>query len=211
MQFCIVSYLLNITRQLQGSKMGGMITLSVIRKDDVESIPEPVDGGIYGAIVLKPGASFVTWQTRYQSAGISSRSRLSKEGSSKDTELGFIISLDRLAIKNMLLAAEEDEFIVIYRYATGPTKIFGLLEAPARFTFDHSSGKQPTDGNENNCRFYYAGPDNTYFFFGEIPAPAPGAAPAVVRYNGEVIAVLQPGETLDIQSDFGFTDFYTTP
>jgi hypothetical protein len=49
-QICIVGYLKNINRQAQGSKMGGIITLDVIRKDDVQSIPSPVDGTIYGAM-----------------------------------------------------------------------------------------------------------------------------------------------------------------
>ena len=210
-QICIVSYLQNISRQAQGSKMGGIITLDVIRKADVESIPAPINGAIYGTIVLKEGASFVRWTTRYQSAGIDSKARASREGTSKDTSLEFFISLDRQAIREMLIKAEDgDEFVVIYRYATGPTKIFGTLAAPALFSFDHKSGNQPTDANENNCRFYYSGPDNTYFFLADLPAPAVGPAPSLVKYNGAVIAVLSPGETLEIESDFGFTNFYIT-
>lgn len=184
--------------------MGGIITIDLVRVADVESIPDPVDGAIFGEVVLKAGASFARWTTGYQSAGINSKSRVSKEGVSKDNDLPFFIPLDRESIRAMLAQAEEDIFIVIYRLATGPTKIFGSLDAPVRFEFDHNSGTQFTQANGNNCRFYYTGPDNTFFYNATIPTPTPGAAPSIVKVNGVVVATLLPGETIEFNTDFDF-------
>ncbi len=49
-----MSYLKNITRAYGTSNLGGLLTIQVARKDDIESIPEPVNGVVYGDIVLKP-------------------------------------------------------------------------------------------------------------------------------------------------------------
>lgn len=110
----------------------------------------------------------------------------------------------------MLELAEEDEFIVLFKYANGKRKLFGTLDRPVRFTFDHDAGSSFAAGNFNNCEFYFDGPSNIYFYDGNIEPAPPGANPALVRFNGAIIAALQPGESLNIESDFGFTNFYIT-
>lgn len=205
-----MAYLSNIDRIAPGGQLGGVITIDLVRKADVLSMPSPQSGAINGAVVLKAGASFVRWLVKQRSSGIASAARITREGAAKDNRLSFFISLDREEVRAMLELAEHDEFIVIYKYANGKLKIFGTLEAPVLFEFSHNSGNAPAEQNGNNCSFYYNGPDNTYFYNATAPTITPGTAPAIVNFNGAPIASLAPGQVLNIESEFGFTDFYIT-
>lgn len=205
-----MSYLSNISRFSGSSNLGGLLSIRVIRKDDVESIPDPVNGVIYGEITLKAGKEFVTWVVTLESPRTKSESRSSREGASKGNRLNFLIPKDRPEIKTQLDQAEADEFILIYTDSNGKAKIFGSLDTPVRFQYNHDTGGSFADFNSYECNFYYDGPDNLFHYNGTLPAPPTGASPAIVLYNGSPIASLQPGEMLNIISDFGFTDFYIT-
>lgn len=184
--------------------MGGIITIDVIRASDVTFMPDPVDGVIYTQPTIKPGAGFVRWTVGYQSAGFNGKSKASREGTSRENEIRFAIPLDRKEVRTMLERAEFDTFIVIYRYATGPVKIFGTPDLPVSFQFEHSSGTSAVEQNINNCRFYYSGPENTFFFDSETPTAPGGSPPAIVKVNGDVVATLQPGDVLEFDTDFDF-------
>lgn len=184
--------------------MGGIVDIQVARKHDVLTIPDPVEGVVYGDITFKPGTGFVQWQVTQQSAGIRSNSRTTREGPSKSNQLPLRIPKDRALVRRMLDLAENDEFIVLFKYPTSKLKLFGLLDAPVRFEYDHDGGTNFADGNFYNARFYFEGPDNTYFYEGAIATPPPGASPAVVRVNGEVVASLLPGESINFDTDFDF-------
>jgi hypothetical protein len=198
-----MSYLQNIS-SLSSDNLGGIIDIRIVRKADVASIPAPINGAIYGDIVLKAGKSFVQWRVTLQSPKITSASKTSREGTSRTNSLGFIVPKDRREIHQMFDQASEDEFIVLYRYTNSSWKIFGLLDSPVQFEYDHDSGGNIADRNQYEGRFYYEGPDNRFFYNAEIPAPATGAAPAVVIVNGVVVASLLPGETISFDTDFDF-------
>lgn len=204
-----MGYLQNILRLPGGGHLGGIITLYVVRKSEVVSMTAPVNDIVYGAIELLPGSSFSKWICTSQTIGLSSDARPSREGSPKSISLDFFIPLDREEYRTMLARAEEDEFIVVYQYANGKKKVFGAPWAPVLFQFSHDSGKAHQDGNGNNCSFYFDGPGNNYFYEAAIAAPA-GPAPALVRFNGAVIASLAPGEIIDITSDYSFNNYFTT-
>lgn len=204
-----MSYLSAITRS-RADNPGGIITLQVARRADVESMPEPVDGVIYGDITFAAGAGWITWEVTFESIRISSDDRLSREGFATINNMPFRIPRDIPGIRSMLNLAAEDEFLVLFRDSAGRAKIFGLPEAPARLAFSHDGGQGIADGNFYTARFFYEGPDNINFYEGDIPI-APGAgSPAVVKFNGTPIASLQPGEVLNIESEFGFQQFFIT-
>lgn len=205
-----MSYLTSIARLSQADNLGGILTIQVARKGDISLMPDPVDGVVFGDITFFPGAGFITWDVTGESARASSQSRTSREGSSKGNRLPFVVPKDRPELRRMFEMAEEDELVAVYKYANGKQRIFGHLDAPVRFRFDHDSGEAHADLNHYRCEFYYDGPDNMFEYDGTIAAPPAGAAPAVVNFNGSAIATLQPGETLNINSDFGITDFYIT-
>jgi hypothetical protein len=203
-----VSYLQSISRNTIDN-LGGIFSIKVARKADIVSIPAPVAGVVYGDIEFQEGAGFVTWDVTHESASAGSEGKVSREGFSKNNKLPFRIPRGRASLKIMFDQAVEDELIVLYT-ENGKTKIFGLLEAPVKFSYSHKSGEAIADLNRYEGLFYYEGPDNMYEYDGEIELAPGGVVPALVKYNGDVIASLLPGETLNIISDFGFTDFYIT-
>ena len=209
-EFRFVSYLQNIS-SLYNDNLGGLIDLKVVRKADVLSIPDPVNGVVYGNITFKPGITgFVVWAATLDTANMESRGGRTREGERKDNRLRVQIPKDNAALRFMLEQATKDEFILLYKDAAGNQKLAGLLHAPMRFTFDHSSGSSFADGNFFTGLFYFEGPDNTYFYNGTAGSPPVGPAPVVVYYNDAAIAVLTAGQELRLYSDFGFTNFFTT-
>lgn len=204
-----MSYLIPIT-SLSADNLGGVLSIQVARKIDISALPDPVDGVVTGTVTFFPEKGFVTWVTIGESAGNSSASRTSREGSSRNNRLPFRVAKDRATLRNMFMIAEEDEFIVLFTDANGKKKIFGTLDTPVRFRFDHASGTATSDLNHYACEFYFEGPENMFEYDGTVSVAPPGTAPAVVQFNGVAIASLSPGQVLNIISEFGYTNFFTT-
>ncbi len=206
-----MTYLKNISRTAGNINLGGVIDLLVARKDEIESIPSPYAGVVSGQIVFKANSmGFVRWQVTQESVGIKSEDRTGREGSFKSNYIDFMIPRDRPDFRVMFDQSLEDEFIVVFRYSNSESKIFGSLQSPVRFSYSHDSGKSYAAGNFITGRFYYDGPDNIFFYDG-TPTSVPGSTPpALVRINGEIIASLQPGDVIAIDTDFNF-DFQIQP
>ncbi len=203
-----MGYLTPITRLSSSDNTGGLLEIKVARKDDFESIPEPVDGIVYGDIEFKEGRSWCQWDGTSESAGIDSKERNGREGASAGNVLKVFFPKDRAYLRTMFQRASEDELIILFRDANGKLKLFGLLYAPVQFRFSHSTGSSIADRNGYVGEFYFDGPDNIYEYDGSVSAPIAGPPPSIVKFNGQSIASLQPGEIFNIVSDFGFTDFY---
>jgi hypothetical protein len=202
-----VSYLQNISALVGADNTGGIYELQVARARDIDHIPAPVAGTIYGDIIFKAGYGWHTWAFSHQTAGANSETKISREGSSKTNRLRLRIPKGRASIQAMLDRASEDEFIILYR-ENGKQKIFGTLQAPVQFSYSHNTGDQVADLNHYECQFFADAPGNIFEYNGSVASAPAGPAPALVKYNGGTIAVLAPGETFNIISDFGFTDFY---
>jgi hypothetical protein len=205
-----VSYLQNISRFSAADNLGGLIEIQVARKAEISAIPDPVNGVVYGNITFIGDAGFVTWAVTHDTPGTDSNSRQSREGTSKTNRLKFSVPKDRAAVRLMFEQATEDELIILYKDANGKQKLFGLLEFPVKFRFNHSSGSTHAGKNGYDCEFYFEGPENMFEYDGTVTAAPAGPAPAVVKFNGLPIASLAPGEVLDIFSDYSFTEYFTT-
>jgi hypothetical protein len=205
-----MSYLQNISA-LTSDNGGGVIELKVVRAADVLQIPTPVGDSVFGTITFKPGISgFNSWRATYNSAGMQARGQRTREGEKKENRLRILIPKDSPGIRQMLEQATEDEFIIIYTDGNGKQKLSGQLHAPMRFTFDHNTGSTAADGNFYEGTFFYEGPDNTFFYSGSAGTQPVGPANSIVNFNGSPLAVLSPGQTLNIVSDFGITSFFIT-
>ncbi len=201
-----MSYLSNISRFSNQDNLAGLTTIQVIRKADLTAIPAPVEGVIYGALSYAPGAGFVTWQCKLETPRITTEDQPGREGNPKRNTLRLTIPKDRSDLRHLFSLMVKDEFVVIFK-ENGKNKIFGQLHAPVRFTWNHDSGASYDQLNAYECQFYYTGPDNLYFYDSEATASA-GPNPAIVRFNGVTIASLQPGEILDIESDYSYNEYF---
>lgn len=201
-----MNYLSEIAR-LSQSNMGGIAQLQVARKADVISIPEPVDGVIYGNLEFQQGKGFVRWMVADQTIEMSSETNDGRESTFKSNQLPFTIAKDRPEIKKMLDAATEDEFIVLYKDSNGKFKLFGTLEGPVRFAYNHSSGQSRSARNGYACQFFFEGSDNLNFYEGNIASAPGGAAPVIIQWNGVFQLSAQPGDVVNIVSEFKIQDF----
>ncbi len=185
--------------------MGGALQVKVARKSEIEAIPTPVDGVIYGDITFASGGAFYPWSVF---ASMQSQDNNGREGPSKKISLSFTVPKDRADVRTLMQKMEHEEFIILYM-ENGKQKMFGQLHAPVRFRFAHSSGKEAGDLNAYDCSFYYQGPDNTFFYEGAIAVAPAGPAPALVKFNGTVIMSLAPGEIGEITSDYSLNDYFS--
>lgn len=185
--------------------IGGILSLQIARKADIETIPEPVDGVVYGDIDFFPGKGWTIWDVTLESGSANSTGRATREGSSRGNKIPFTVPKGRAFLQAMFEAASEDEFIVLFTDANGTQRIFGLLYAPVQFRFDYTSGGQVADLNHYACEFYYDGPENMFEYDGTVALAPAGAAPALVYSNGVLIASLTPGQVLNLDSDFDFS------
>lgn len=200
-----MSYITAIKR-LTEDNLAGLLQLQVCRAADIVSIPDPVNNIIYGNIVFVPGAGMQPWDVTLESPKIQTQKNITKEGATARNTLPFSIPKDTPAVGDMLRRMEEDEFIVLFKYANGAQKMFGQKHAPVRFSYDHDSGDSFSSKNAYECRFYYQGPDNIFFYTGTGGTPPTGPAPVQVRLNGVPWFTANPGQVVNVITDFDFTD-----
>lgn len=188
--------------------------MQIARKADIATMQEPSNGTIYGNITFNAGAGWVPWEVTL-TPRLSSTDQLTREGLNMGKSVDFIIAKDRPGLRHMLQLMERDEFILLIKDGSGRNKIVGQLHAPMRFSFRHDTG-QLGDRNQYQCRFYFTGPDNEYFYNGTVAEPPVGPPPCLVKwkYPGQtdeqaaLVAVLTPGTTMIITSEFGYQDFH---
>lgn len=186
-----------------GDNLGGLLDLQVARAADIDSIPAPVAGVIYGDIAFKPGKGFYLWKATRGTPRFSGPGENTADGPLKKNAIDFILPKDQPVIRRMLELAEHDEFVVLFQDANGNQKLFGTLDLPAYFSFSQESGDASSSRNECQCRFFSEGPDNSFFYRGDIDVAPGGTAPAIVkRSDGTVLASLSPGQIFTITSPF---------
>ena len=204
-----MSYLQNID-SFSGDNLGSLLELKVIRKDEIDSMPAPSDGVIYGDIELKAGKAWATWNVTRSTPRHRASSKSSMEGDYESANLNFMIPKDQASVRRMLELAQEDEHVVLFKDANGQQKVFGNLDNPVRFRFSHDSGAAHSQRNAYSCEFFSEGTTNSWFYNGTIAAPPSGTPPALVkRDDGTVLASLSPGQTFTITSAFSI-DFDIT-
>lgn len=198
-----MSYLKDIAR-FSGDNLGSLLKIQIARAADVASMQADVDGTVYGDITFNAGTGFVEWYLTTDTPRLFSEGQQSQEGEFKLNRVEFALPKDRADVKQLLTRMAADEFVLLIEDANGNIKLFGQPWAPVRFRYSHDTGSSGMEGNHYRCEFYYEGPENVFFYEGGIAAAPAGTAPAIVQWadGSGVIAQLQPGDTLNVDSDF---------
>lgn len=200
-----MTYLRDISTFSASDNMGGLLHISIARRSDIINIPDPVQGVVYGNITFKEGRGWTTWQVTSNTPEFSARGRGSQEGDYMDNSIAFVVPKDRPDIRRMFEQAKDDELIALYKDKNGATKLFGTLESPVYFRYSHRTGGASSQRNAYQCELYCDGPDNTYFYNGDIEVAPGGTPPAIVRKaNGTILATLGPGQIFTVTSGFSF-------
>lgn len=203
-----MSYLTPITRLSKSDNLAGLIEIQVCPKSLITSIPAPVAGIVYGNVVFATGGGFTKWEATLEKSKAKTQKERTADGTIAQNQIPFLIPKDRADLRYMFDLMERDEFIVLFKYGDGRQKMFGTLQRPVQFSYNHDSGDSFDSKNEYECRFFFDGPDNMYFYDGTAGTPPVGPAPSIVKINGNPIAVLQPGQQLNILSDYDYEDFF---
>lgn len=191
-----MSYLQNIDR-LSGDNLGGLLLIRVARKADIKNIPDDLNGVITEDIEFMPGKSWAIWRITQGTAIF----RSSGNDENFNNSLSFVVSKNRELLNYMLKVAINDEHVVLFDDANGNQILFGTISDPVRFRIDHSTSNR----NQYDCEFYSEGADNWYFYNGDISGPIGETLPAIITVNGQYVASLQPGQTINFDTDFDFT------
>jgi hypothetical protein len=201
-----MGYIKPIKRLSATDNKGSILQLLIARKVEVVSIPDPIRGVITGDIVFAAGCGFTRWDVTLETARIKSNGKQTREGVTRSNPLTFSVPKDNAIARYQFLVAEADEFIVCFTDGNGSRKLYGTLDSPVRFTFDHDGGGRFADGNKYDCQFYYDGPDNIYFYSGNITDTPPGTESSRVEFaNGDLISLLSPTDVLIVTSDYAHT------
>lgn len=203
-----MGYILPITRLSNSDNLAGLLEIQVCPKSLITAIPTAVDGVVYGDITFVSGAGFANWYATQEKLRVTTQKERTADGSTAKNQLPFRIPKDRPELRAMFDKMERDEFIVLFKYPDGKRKIFGTLNRPVQFSYNHDSGETFDSKNEFECMFYFEGPDNISFYDGSTGTPPSGPPPCIVKVNGNVIAVLNAGQTINILSDYDYSDFF---
>lgn len=197
-----MSYLSDISH-FSEDNVGSVLKVKVARAVDVLTVPDVVDGVIYGDLTFKEGTGFVEWRLTEDSARLVSEGSPSPEGEIRKNKIEFFVPKDRKSLRTILSRMAVDEFVLLIEDNNGVVKIFGQPWAPARFRYTHDTGSAHVETNRYICEFYYEGPENIFFYEGAVPAAPAGAAPVVIQWaDGTFIAQAQPGDIVNVSSDF---------
>lgn len=205
-----MGYIIPITRLKAEDNLAGLLDIQVCRKAEISFIPAAVNGVVYGSILFVAGGGFIAWQATLEKARMKTDSDRTRDGSSSKSQLPFSIPKDRTGLRDMFNRMENDEFIVLFKDGSGKQKIFGTLNSPVLFSYNHDSGDGFDSKNGFECLFYFDGPDNISGYEGSIAIAPAGPAPAVVNFNGVAIASLAPGEVLNITSNYSLAQYFVT-
>tara|TARA_R110001599_G_scaffold332511_1_gene547996 strand:- start:38951 stop:39565 length:615 start_codon:yes stop_codon:yes gene_type:complete len=201
---------------MTAQNMGGLISIRLVRAQDVVTFPLVIDGNVTDELVLAEGAAWVEWFCTSQSAGLKSKHSTGSEGDARDLELSFTIGKDTTLKGTQLERSTDDTFIILYRDGNGQLKLFGSKERPVRFKFEATTGQNNRALNGFDCSFFYSGPNNTAYYFADDPeAVTPGISPVIIQWNDgttiTTIAVANAGDVVRINSRFAYTDFDINP
>lgn len=198
-----MSYLQNLETICEDNLGSVIVNIQIARVDDIDTFPEIINHQITDPVIFKSGRGFLQWTVSQDSASFTSKDGNSEAGHTKKNTLPFLIPKDRQDVYSMLMKAQYDTFIIIYKDGNGVQRMMGTPDAPALFLFDFKTGKKLSSLNNYNAEFYTESPFNFNFYDTTATAQPGTSVPAIVkRGDGTVIATLQPGQVLILTSPY---------
>jgi hypothetical protein len=199
-----MSYITPIST-IQTDNGSGLLQLRIARAKDVETYPRIIGGKLVGDVVFRPGTGFVPWEVIFSTSSFSHSGLDSMEGVSKEQRLPFTLASAKTQ-ELLLDRMERDQFILYYLDGNLKPVIFGTPDRPVLFRYSHSTGNIRSGRNEYVCEFYSRAKENRAVYEGNIPVFTPLLIIRSGDINGEIIAQLGEGDTINLDADFAFTE-----
>src|SRR5690606_17115232 len=130
----------------------------------------------------------------------------SMEGVYRNGQLSFTIIHPE---ESLLDRMERDRFVVFYLDANLKPVLFGSPSKPLLFRYSHQTGSIGSGRNEYSGLFYSTAPNNKALYQGAVSDFIPLLVIRAGSMDGEVLATLGEGESLNIDSDFYFKEVMT--
>lgn len=157
-----------------GANPGGLVTLYVIRRSDIETFPAVSADGvtITAAIVPKEGKGFAKWDLEMDTAELTHKSSGDPGSQSVETELEVYISRGKASIDAVIQNCINGKFVVIGVDAQGQKRIGGNVVRPLTFSHEYKGGKKLTDKNGTTIKFTGGTGNVPYYYTNTIPVIA---------------------------------------
>lgn len=197
-----MSYLIPISKS-EKDNLSGLLQLRVARVDDIQTFPRIIGGRVAGDIFFKPGAGFVPWEVIPESSSFKSDSTDSIEGVYKNGQLSFTIIFPE---ESLLDRMERDRFVVFYLDGNLQPVLFGSPSKPLLFRYSHQTGSIGSGRNEYSGVFYSTAPKNKAVYQGAVSDFVPLLVVRSESMDGEVLATLGEGQSVNLNSDFAFKE-----
>lgn len=161
-----------------------------------------------GMVILHDDAVWYIGKATKYSLDFSSPAKERRGGTLYEPRLTGLISRWTPELGEVLKTMSGNRYILIYKDKNGYLNQVGTIEQGLTFEFTNATGDTPS--SKNGVRFTFSGTvrQDTLFFNREIVTGTPGGgnipnAPHVtIKINGTIVALMPPGSTYEISSDF---------
>lgn len=207
----------NINPDTTSTSIGGLEVVFFAPEESIKKYPQ-ADGLILrGSLELHAGHTFFMMGYTRQTSSYDFQHRSNTRGTLYDITQRGIVPTDAPALGNLFysMAAPGRRYVLLFRDKNGYLRVTPP-GYPLPFTYKFATGDDPhnrpgytvtfSDNIPYPC-FYYSGAFEVSEL-GIITPPVVGSAePVRIRFNGNIVKIVNPGDILDITSDFVLEDF----
>ena len=140
--------------ELCGDNLGGLICFEFIPKDDVQSVPEVVDGKILKPVVLKAKKYWFKGYGTLGTMGFSEDQDNGDHGAQYNPKMSAVIPKEMAENSALYYEMRHVEFLVKYTNANGLKKLVGTIEEPLKFMASLNTGDDIPKRNQHAISFY---------------------------------------------------------
>ncbi|QHL87428.1 hypothetical protein GU926_08255 [Nibribacter ruber] len=201
--------------QIDSDNMGGVeaVFYTAHSNIDWDQFPDTDGLRLIGDIVLKEGATWGMLVFTRDSAGFNLVPKQDQRGIYYNHDLKGSFPKDTPELAQLLYKIMRGRYVVLHRDFNGYLKFSGHRDFSLGFEYKYASGDSPSRNNAYAAGFKAESIFPAFFYsgnfevtdLGEANPPVPGSGsgePIKVMFNGEVVKIVQPGETLSIESEF---------
>ena len=196
--------------------MGGLAVCFYTDWDNIQFFRFPKRDGqrLVGNIYLQPGCTWGMLAFTTHTSGFDQVPITDRRGTIYSHEIKGLIPKATPELDQVLYEMNSQRrYAVLFRDRNGYLRLSGSPDYGLQFSSKYSTQEKPDGFNAHQVSFkadalepalYYSGTFEVTDQ-GMIGGPAPGsgsADPVIIRFNGDVVKVVQPGEALDITSEF---------